>query len=274
MRAARPAKGLVDRVRRRLVGRRRSAFAQCLRPGDVFIVTFPKSGTSWLGYMIADLVTHGDGTVRTLQGAEVYVPDVNDAYFSDGSFERPALPGPSFFRVHAPYDRRLPRVVYIVRDPRDVLVSYFHWKRLMSEDFDATLTEFVAGEHWPTDWGTHVAGWTERRHPALFVTSYERLKEAPEAVLRQVVDFAGLKCDESAVRRAVAAADFERMRVAEERTYAAGELPSPFAGERFVRRGIVGGWRDELDDESLAAIETRYGSVMKRLGYELSSSQA
>ncbi len=254
-----------ERVRRS-AGRRR--FRAALRGDDVLVVGFPRSGNTWLGFMLANALAperHGDLTLATF-GA--LVPDVNDEYFwGRGSLERHAsLPSPRFFRVHATYDPAFPRVVYVVRDPRDVLVSHYHLQRLEKPEFDFSLREFVLrGAYWPAPWDEHVRGWLVRED--LLLVRYEDLHADPARELARVLSHAGLELRAEAVDAAVAAARFERMRSLEDRFGDSVPRPGAGSGERLVRKGRVGGWRDELDEEAAARLQARFAPLLERLGY-------
>lgn len=250
---------------------RRRRFRRSLRPSDVFIVSFPKSGKTWLLYMLANLFRSrgGDDPLSIIEAHGV-VPDVNREYGERSPLDFSHLSDPRFFAVHARCDLSLPNVVYLVRDPRDVLVSFWHYKRLTVEGFDVDLPSFVEAPGWSEDWRDHVEGWLESGHPSLLLLSYEELSTNPASALRRVVDFAGVDVSAAEIERAVRASSFERMREAEERYGFSIHSEPALAGERFVRKGVVGGWREELGGAACKAIERRYGALMRRLGYELS----
>lgn len=104
-------------------------FRRSLRPTDVFIVTHPRSGTTWMRSLIGNALVQLVFSESCELGFKnhLYVPDVNKQYFRGGLLPNP-LPGIAtrFFSTHAPYDPLLPKVIYIIRDPRDVMVSYYH----------------------------------------------------------------------------------------------------------------------------------------------------
>jgi aryl sulfotransferase len=72
------------------------------------------------------------------------------------------------------------------------------------------------------------------------------------------------------MRRAVAFADFAELKK-QELDKGFREAPRPQAGGNFFRRGVAGGWRDELSPEQVARIEAEHGPMMRRLGYDLAS---
>src|SRR5215510_3046374 len=233
-----------------LLARRR--FAHSIRPSDVFIVTYPKSGTEWLRFLIANSIKDDLNEEITFLNHTAYVPDINEPYSTLNSLDEFAsLPDPRFFSVHARYDPVFPKVVYVLRDPRDVMVSYYHYKRLTDASFCSSLQEFVMSDnHYPGRWDKHVVGWLlNGQHTPLCLVRYEEMHQDTQGILKRVLDFAGLSYTEADISRAVEASQFERMRAGEEKY----GIPHPdiltHTGERFVRRGKIGGYRDELNVE-------------------------
>src|SRR5262245_22823539 len=233
---------LKRRVTRLLAHRR---LVHSIRPSDVFVVTYPKSGTTWLLFLIANIIKGGSNEEITFVNYINYVPDINDLYFARNNLaEFASLPDPRLFAVHAPYDPVFPKVVYVLRDPRDVMVSYYHYRRLTDASFCSSLQEFVMSDnHYPCQWDEHVAGWLLNGLNAhLCLVRYEEMHKDTPGVLKRVLDFAGLSYTEAGILRAVEASRFERMRSAEEQY----GIPQPevltHTDERFVRRGKIGGY--------------------------------
>lgn len=244
-----------------------AAFRPTIRPTDVFICTYPKSGTTWLGYLLAQLLKPDPAEPFDLKSFGHYVPDVNLLYTKRGSLAgQGGLPDPRFFRCHATYDAALPKVVYVLRDPRDAMLSYWHYQRFVTKGFDQPLADYLrGGGHWPCAWDEHVASWlSPRRHPNLRVARYEDLHADAAGVLRAVLDLAGLSRTDAEV--AVAASRFDRMRAAEESAGVHGKGGDD--RERFVRKGKIGSWREEMAADELRILEDRYGDAMRAVGYQ------
>lgn len=247
-----------------------SAFHPTIRPTDVFVSTYPKSGTTWLGYLLANLLKPDPAETLDLKSFGRYVPDVNLLYTKAGSLaEHAGLPDPRFFLCHAAYDAALSKVVYVLRDPRDAMLSYWHYQRFLKKGYDLSLSAFLkGGGHWPCDWDEHVSGWLlpTPRHPKLVVLRYEDLHADAAGALRAVLALAGLTRTDAQVAAAVEASRFDRMRTAEEKHGVHGKAGDD--KERFVRKGQIGSWREEMSNEELRILEDRYGDVMRQVGYE------
>lgn len=248
----------------------RFRFRRSLRPDDVFVATYPKSGTNWVGFFLGSVLAERlgeDPEALTLVNYRRLVPDVNAEYYGPGSLgEYDELPSPRVFTAHAPYDPALPRVVCVVRDPRSVVVSYYYHRRRHEADFDLSLEEFVRRGRtgWRREWAEHVGGWLRHADSErLLVVRYEDLHAAPTSTFGRILDFCGLGLPDDAIRRHVERASFDRMRDRE----LSFEETEPARPIRFVRSGSTDEWREKLSTEGIALLEDRYGALMDRLGY-------
>src|SRR5580704_4157963 len=117
-------------------------------PDDVFILSFPKSGNTWTRFLIANLVY--PETPVDFSNINRLTPDP-EALSKRGMAR---MPRPRIIKSHQYFDPRYKRVIYVVRDPRDVALSQFHFhrKRGLIEDGyppEKFVARFVAGETSP-----------------------------------------------------------------------------------------------------------------------------
>ena len=112
------------------------------------------------------------------------------------------MPRPRIIKSHECFDPRYPRVIYIVRDPRDVVVSQYHYHRKIRKIEDDSpiekfVTRFLAGETCPHgSWGQNIATWlyTSEGDPRFLLLRYEDLVADTARELAKVVDFLTLLC--------------------------------------------------------------------------------
>ena len=269
---------LRDGVRDRL---RAPRFARALRPTDAFLVGHPKSGNTWLAYMLAVLLSDDrDGEV-TLYNLGDHIPFVHGRDHEIAAHAH--LPNPRVFRNEYPRHPRLyPRTVYLVRDPRAVLVSFWHMYATMFDDRDLTLRTFVDGYLTGTApfdaWHRHLAPWDRQvaaalrraeRNDRIRIARYEDFVADRAAALRRVAEFIGgaeAAC-EARLARAVARGAFEAMRETEARHGAEAYVGRARGEGRFIRRGRTDGWREEMEPAVAARVEDAFGAVMERAGY-------
>jgi hypothetical protein len=240
------------------------------RPDDRFIVSYPKSGNTWMRVMIASLLEKNrDFDMGNLSRL---VPDV----YKSTAAEMAALPSPRFIKSHEPLRTDYGRVLYIVRDPRDVLVSYFHYRKRgrddgQVEDMAAFTERFLAGRTSFGCWDVHVGGWLQRAAIDRNVTviRYEDLVADPKKWLRQASTALRLEVDDAAIDAAVAAGSFDRLRDQEKEARERGAFPGlENSRTPFFRRGKAGGYRDELPPELIEKVVQRLGPVMRQAGYD------
>lgn len=240
------------------------------RSKDVVLASYPKSGSTWLRFMLAALISEDPQQVDFLN-VQIRVPELSNTAAHHG-VDFDALPDPRLFRSHAPYNPCFPRVVYLLRDPRDVFVSYYHHQRKFAQ-YTGSLTDYLRSHRGRYNWASHVAGWLDHADdPDRFlIVRYEMLRADPIAELTRVVRYIGLDADEMRIRTAVEISSFENMRRLEDHKglgYVAGGDPT----QRFVRRGKANGWRDELNAENQALVEAMCGNTMRRAGYDTTTN--
>jgi Sulfotransferase domain len=243
-------------------------------PDDVFLVSYPKSGNTWVRFLIANLV-HTDEPV-TFTNMESRLPSIY--ILPDRELRR--IPRPRVLKSHECFHPRYQNVIYIVRDPRDVAVSYFHYnikKRLLAHDasIEQYLPMFLNDEldMRVGSWSDHVLSWinmAETRNKFLLLR-YEDMLVNAEGELARVAEFLNIPATSDRLKRAVELSSAGRMRNLEKQQ--AGEWVFTKGMRQdipFIRSAKSGGWRASLPKPAVEEIENAWGPVMERMGYVLS----
>ena len=166
-----------------------------IKPGreDIFLVSYPRSGNTWVRTIIAHLM-FGDH-LTSLSDLDVLVPDVYNGLRS--------IPGDQTFRViktHEPFPQRqhwksndYDKIIYLVRDPLDVARSFYTFVRDVWKDdmaIDDYVNDFMSGSLWPCSWGEHVLSWLKRSgdHDILLLR-YEDLQTSPTTEILRIAEF-------------------------------------------------------------------------------------
>ncbi len=168
------------------------------RPDDIFIVTYPRSGTTWMQMILYQLTT--DGTMDLAHIAQ-HCPWFERSLLWSEGFEHVA--SPRIFKTHLSF-RKAPkgpgRYIYVVRDGADVAESYYNLNRNYNQ-FKGTFNEFferfMRGKVEFGSWFDHVEGWRKHRHElnVLFLT-YEELSRDLEGCVRRIIAFCDFKVPE------------------------------------------------------------------------------
>jgi hypothetical protein len=247
-----------------------------VRPDDTFIVSYPRSGNTWTRFLIANLL-HPNRDV-SFANIEQLIPDAE----AQSSRYLKRLPGPRVVKSHEYFDHRYPRVIYIVRDPRDVVLSYYDFERKyrhIADGFplESYVSNFVHGRLTSASWGTwgeNVGTWLAARQgsPKFLLLVYEDLIRQTEKELRKVVDFFALEVSPDQLREVVLKSSADRMRQLEQQQ---GHQWVTTKDKRsdipFVGAASAGRWRSALPVAAVAEIESAWGVLMSCLGYELTT---
>jgi len=252
-----------------------------LQDADIVVVSFGKSGRTWLRVMIShvfrvmyDLPKNailGFDNFHSMNRAVPKIFFTHDNYIKDlmGDDKQPF------------YDKR---VVLLVRDPRDTAVSqYFQWKFRMKpgkvalneyppRDAEISLFEFVTGDKggsmkavadFMNAWA-RAAGNIQDFH----VLRYEDLRASTHQELRRLLDFMSVDASEEQVNSAVEYSSYENMKKMESKRQfrlaggrmMPGDKNNPNSYK--VRRAKVGGYRDYFTDEEVAAIDKQLAAIL------------
>jgi hypothetical protein len=256
------------------LGLHRPGRSLVILPDDIFLVSFPKSGNTWTRFLLANLRFPDEPA--SFANINRLIPDPTGTNKRD--FDR--MPRPRIIKSHECFDPRYPRVIYIVRDPRDVVVSQYHYHRKIRKiEDDSPLEKFVArflaGETCPHgSWGQNISTWlsTSEGNPRFLLLRYEDLVVDTARELAKIVAFLHLSAGPEQIAQAVERSSADHMRKLEEtQTDKNGLMKGSRKDLSFVRAAGSGGWRTELPAPMVEKIEAAWGPLMRHLGYELNS---
>jgi hypothetical protein len=246
------------------------------RKDDLFIVGHPRSGMTWLKTMVTN----------------VLIPESN----SDPDVFRKAIPGfslkriysisrkpsPRFISSHTSFFPWLPKVVYIVRDGRDVLASLYRYvtirKRRLTQSTDReTIMEFPEfyqryyKGRYHTIWHMHVESWlirgTKKMGRNIIIVRYEDMKKNTADTLSNILTFAGVNHSEKEIVDAVNKAGLENVREIEKKRWKQKGLGEVDEKSSFYGKGKSGNYDEYFSKELLRDFMCRSEKAMKLAGY-------
>jgi len=274
----------LKQVQRVLTGRQPANRGLTVYTDDVFVVSYPRSGNTWTRFLISNLLYQDESV--TFSNIETRIPEI---YFNSDRQMR-QLPRPRILKSHECFDPRYPRTIYIVRDPRDVAVSFYHHNVKAGNlpdgyPMDDFIPRFMAAEFdkkWGS-WADNVMSWISLRqhHAGFLLLTYEQMKKNPAQELAKIGSFLGevwpgnIDVHPENLSRAVELSSPERMRELEKSEAHRWVLTKQTRQDKpFVRSAITGGWKSALSPRSVARIEAEWGDLMTQLGYELAGTGA
>jgi len=231
------------------------------RNNDVFLVSYPRSGNTWVRFLLANLIAYDKNGPVDFYSVHRYIPDMQIQ--SHLSFLK-KLDSPRVIKSHTEWDPGFRRVIYLLRDGRDVMVSYYHYLRNKGS-FTGSLLDFMREDDaFPSQWTRHVSSWLDNFEGDLLLVRYEDLLANPEGELRRMADFIGLPCDKERIAFAMKYSSFKSMkRIEQEKGRPYNNAP----GMDFVRKGQSGDWINYFDDKCKIIMKKYANDILYKYGY-------
>jgi Sulfotransferase domain len=253
--------------------------------GITWLASFPKSGNTWVrfllyAYLFGDISTSGDINRR--------IPAIHrDPKVTPGGDKT------LFVKTHFVLSDKHPqlgltdRAVYILRHPKDILLSGLNYHRMTGAFPDKATDEHYAkvfisrgsdplwlGQGFGT-WDEHATSWTTTERFPVHVTTYEKLKTDTGGELAKILAFVGQEPDDERVAAAVRASEFDKLRALEVREKTKGEKDKLFPGavkrskapRFFMNKGKSGQSLEKIAPGLDAIFDKRFADAMTRHGY-------
>ncbi|GBP28010.1 Sulfotransferase family cytosolic 1B member 1 [Eumeta japonica] len=255
-----------------------------LRNDDVWVATFPRSGTTWtqeLTWLICNNLNY-EGAAQSLSKRFVFIEF--PSFFSNDILNTPVFggadagilmdfkalasePSPRFIKTHLPMSLLSPqlldtsRVVYVARDPRDVAISYYHLSKLLkmfdySGDFKTYWRIFLNNlVHWAPFFEHLKEAWEQRDHPNMLFLFYEEMYKDLPGVVRKVAKFFEKEYSDEQIQKLCKHLDIDKMRDNKSVNPDLNSSVAKEGEESFIRKGKAGGWREYFDEGMAAEAE-------------------
>lgn len=242
--------------------------ARPARHDDLYVVSFPKSGATWMNFLMANIHLRESKVDRAVTFFNVhdFIPDIH----STRDIRSDILPFPGYrvIKSHAEYNPYYQKVVYVVRDPRDVMVSFFHFLRGLGS-FEGDISVLVRSPKYGINaWCKHVRSWlalSPETQNLMFVR-YEDLKKDTPSTIKGLYALLGHQVDDALLQAAIEASSFENMR-ALERDYGYGGRDVSRT-LKLMRKGEAGSWKEEVPRRDAEYIKQVAADWMAHFGYE------
>ena len=273
----------------------------------VWLASYPKSGNTWFRIFLSNLFSGAPEAVHINNLTVSYISsnrEIIDSYLGIHSSELTAEEidklRPQVFRrlseeseatayvktheawaVNSDGNPLFPKditqgVIYLIRNPLDVAISYSYHNRESIDDTVSILNKdttklcetkervSIQTQQVLNSWSNHVSSWTEKSGLPVHVIRYEDMLDHPLEAFHGAIDFLGLNYGESEIRNAIKNSSFDTLQGMESND---GFKERGIYSDAFFRIGKSHQWESELSRTQIEEIVKHHGKIMKRFGY-------
>jgi hypothetical protein len=238
------------------------------RPDDVFLATYPKSGTTLMQMMLYQMTTDGNMDFPHINSVSPYFDQELRQAMGRALHH---LPSPRVFKTHFLY-RQLPRngrFIYMVRDARDVAISAYHHHCLMRGkpgQMEEFIDSFLRDQMGYGSWFRHIESWWPHRNDSnVLFLRYEEAIADLAGTARRIAGFCGLPLKEEDLPRIVERCGVEFMKRYDHKFDPRLHQMSSEVGT-FIRKGKAGDGRAAFSAEQNRMLAQRLAKLARKLG--------
>lgn len=240
-----------------------------LRSSDCFLASYPRSGSNWVKFLLLESILDRE---LDFPQSDYFMP-----YVGTHRSAPQLLPGGGrLIKTHEIYHPVYGKSIYLVRDPRDVVISEYRLLsnlKLYNASFERFLVEFLdGGVSGLGCWSQHVESWLTAPPERVLVVRFGDLHRNPQLCIQRMLDFLAVSVSAKAVQKAIDSNNLESMKKKEDQArhsdkkkgFIFSRLPDH---ARFVNQGRAQGWVCEIGPSQQTQMESRLRVLLERLGY-------
>lgn len=237
------------------------------RHDDLYIVSFPKSGATWMDFLFAHINTRMSDDDKAVNFFNIHtiIPDIHHCRQIGAS--KQVFPGFRVIKSHAPFNPFYNNVIYVIRDPKDVMVSYYKFLVGLGQ-FSGTISDLIRSSRYGIDsWINHVGSWYLKSPASLriYFMRYEDLISDAFSTLGALYRQLGFEIPSHILNEAIEKSSFDNMkRLENEWNYGGRPVADGFT---FMRKGVAGGWTSDLSNDDRTYIDNACNSLLQKFGY-------
>jgi len=239
------------------------------RHDDLYLVSYPKSGVTWLSALVAKLLLTLDGEDREINlfNVQDFIPDIHVSRLiqRQSPFKRVDF---RVLKSHSPYNFHYKKVLHLVRDPRDVMISYWHYLTSLNQ-YNGSISDLIRSPDYGIEkWVRHSNSWMRGVSPEIVLNyiRYEELRSDANKVLGRILYLLGFENNLELVQKVVTSLSLRKMKEFEN-NYKIFNLNLPDEHD-FIRKGESGGWQNILTASDANFISEKAHDLMNLIGYK------
>lgn len=245
-----------------------------IKPADVMLVSFPRSGNTWVRAILVNLIIFRDKSAKT----KVDYNTIRKTIFYDkrcemfngnneNLYDLRLSVFPRIIKTHNPFLKEYGRSIYIIRDPRDIVISYYYFLKYHKKREIPSFVEFMRNTI--IDWCEHINSWNGRWDILL---QYEQLKKNTHREISRILDFLNINIDREIIDLAIKRSSIEKMKELELLYRKQKGYDITNYNSFNIRKAEIGEWKKYFKEEDIAFYKKqirkhKLNSLMKKLNY-------
>ncbi|MCO5248209.1 MAG: sulfotransferase domain-containing protein [Chitinophagales bacterium] len=239
------------------------------REDDVYIVTFPKSGTTWMQVIVYNLLTDGNMDFNHIYDVSPWLSNMHIK--GDDPNKVNELPSPRIFKSHDRYSEYVKgfknKIIYVYRDGKDVAWSYFHHnKNYLNPEltFDENFENHFSNTDKPLNWFIYNKEWLENKNGLnILYIAYEDLMNHFIPTLHRIAFFLNVKLTPEIIERTKLHSSFEYMKTHETKFGEVAPKKKELIYNQFIREGKAGKGQEYMSEEQIKIFEKNYKEILE-----------
>lgn len=248
-------------------------------PSDILIATYPKAGTTWTQEIVDLLLHNGDPEACKRAPTHIRCPFLeiqSPPPIPSGLDLLNDMKPPRMIKTHLPFQlvplgfwENKCKVIYVARNAKDNMVSYFHFDKMNKTQpepgpWEGYIRKFMQGELSWGSWYDHVKGfWREKDQNNILYLFYEDMKENPRREVERIMKYLDLSLSDEAINKIVEVTSFKTMKENPMANYSC--IPDSIFDRsisNFMRKGEVGDWKNHFTPEQSKMFDEDYEKQM------------
>ena len=228
-----------------------------IKNDDVFVVTYPRSGTTWTEQMVHLLLNQGVQGEQRITDAVPWLEALPHRPNGMIAFLE-TMPQRRRFTSHLPYslmphlNNTTAKIVYVARNPKDVAIStYFHNQSKLSYEgtWEEHFQEFLNGDVGFGPYFDHILPWWQasQKDKNILFMKYENMKHDHAGSVAKLASFLDIQADTQLIETVVLLSSFQSMTSNETTNF--DWIPQKVDKPKHFRKGNIGDWRNHFSIE-------------------------